>query len=147
MQCKLGGSRPPTVQPWLHLHFQVWGQALAGPESQPCWVVRQALQELWETTRGSTVPPHPEPAGSSVAKAEGLPEPDPPAEAETSWRGQPQLLDIIVDTSHHPLCCQEHAERSEPRGRGSSSQITPLRNVSPKSVQEQPPKQSQWSLS
>ena len=57
MQCKLGGSRPPTVQPWLHLHFQVWGQALAGPESQPCWVVSQALQELWETTRGSTVPP------------------------------------------------------------------------------------------
>lgn len=57
MQCKLGGSRPPTVQPWLRLHFQVWGQALPGPESQPCWVVRQAIQEPWEATRSWTVPP------------------------------------------------------------------------------------------
>lgn len=46
----------------------------------------------------------PEPAGSSVAKAEGFPEPDPPAEAETSQRGQAQLLDVILETSHHPLC-------------------------------------------
>lgn len=42
---------------WLHLHFQVWGQALAGPESQPCWGVGQALQEPWEITKGWTVPP------------------------------------------------------------------------------------------
>ena len=54
--------------------------------------------------KGLDCPPPSEPAGSSVAKAEGFPEPDPPAEAETSQHRQAQLLDVILETSHHTLC-------------------------------------------